>query len=114
MSYNILNLPDGSIEGHKYSGGGALALTYNTTLTSSTPWSYTATQDGIFHLYFAKADATWTISIHVNNQIAYQVNSIFNPTIGDGFAFVKKGDVIRVSTDGGSWTINAKLYLYRS
>ena len=113
MSYNILNLPDGSIEGHKYSGGGATALAYMTTLTSSTPWTWTATSDGIFHLYFTKADASWTISILVNNQLAYQHNSIFNPTIGDGYAFVKKGDVIKISTDGGSWLFNARLYLYR-
>lgn len=114
MSYNTLNLPDGTIEGHKYSGGGVDYIHTNHSLTTSNPATWTATNDCLYLITASKASAGYAIIVFIN-----EVRSAiydFSTAVG-GYASmtlpVKKGDVVRIECNGETWDLITYAMWYR-
>lgn len=100
MSYNVLNLPDGSIEGHKYSLMESQVSNTNYDLTVEAPINITAVNDGMFSVSFWKPGGGGSIIVAVNGNVVERYaawgSGVASSTL---IAFVKKGDIIRVYTD---------------
>lgn len=115
MSYNVLNLPDGSIEGHKYAGGNVDYIHVNHTLTTSNPATWTATNDCLYLITASKASAGYSITVLINGVRSALYD--FSTAVG-GYAIiqlpVKKGDVVRIECNGDTWNLLSYAMYYRS
>lgn len=100
MSFNILNLPNGPIEGHKYSLVESQTSYINYDLTIAAPINMTAADDGMFSVSFWKPAGGGSIIVAVNNNVVERYAAWGSGAASSTLiAFVKKGDAIRVYTD---------------
>ena len=103
MSYNVLNLPDGSIEGHKTLGKNGSSPYCQVRKDIYTNGSYTLTQDGFCIIEFdcMKSSTTWSgFHIFINGVAIYNYRTWKNYNENACISFpASKGAVISATND---------------
>ena len=115
MSYNEITVGDKTVQGHRYLGGGVDYIHVNKTLTTSTPQTWTATNDCIYLVTASKTTAGYDVLVYINNVTSaiFDLAANVSGTVSIQLP-VKKGDVIRVECNGDTWNLITYAMWYRN